>query len=425
MIPKVHNAIFLNPIIPPPPIVFSENIVIIGCSDSGPILDPMYIRNHKEATDTFGNGRLVDAYNEARLSGGQHIYLIRLGETLSEQETYDQLHQAYRILSTFPAHILIPLDAYIDSTLDFAGQLCDFLYDELQAKCVGIIGAKPREQSYDDFVTDLIKNDRMSNGFKGTSDGEVVDKGTVLSVVATEAKYNYGKENEYVATATATYGGMLASLQSHISPTNKTTLVGGVNDDPHTGIRSETISNLTTTWYQLERVPEEIVSVLDSNAEEVDKDNYEIDYLEGRIRGTGSLGETNISYKYSDLNSLALKRYVVFRYNRRRGYVPLRAATAALPGSPWQYIAYSRITAEILARLQYIAQDFIGEDSRYIEQGVVPIIYSELDKLVRLEQIQDYKIDIEHEDHENISFQLDIVPIGQIKSLRTKARFII
>jgi hypothetical protein len=431
ILPRVFNTVFLSPITKPTETTYIKNLVLIGTSEKGTYMEPIFMGTPKEAISNYGSGRLVDAYKEAYDSGSRFIYLLRInqdGESLSKDQTYERLATAYDLLSHFEAHIIVPLDVSLDdpaSVGNFATQLVDFLKNKQYQKAIGVIGIKQKadEISWDQFISDLLKDPVMTTGFEEIVDGDIVDYGQNMAVVMSESIFNINLSNEYAANGAAAYGGLISSLDSNISPTNKPLLgVGSVKDILGSGTLTQTIT-LSDQPYRLAKFPESQPKVMFGDAELTVDVDFLVNYDDWTIQGLGSsIGkQVSVIYPYDDCNSLVLAGYTVFRLNRRRGYVPARAVTAASLKSSWYGISNVRVVHEIVSIIQDISQDWIGEsitDPRIIEDRIEQRL-----ALFKAEgKLAGYVVEVEFPTPDQAEVDLDLTPVGEILGIHTQVR---
>ncbi len=432
-----------------PPATYSKTLVIIGCAPRSPFagntISALSASSPMMAYSAFGVGSLTRAYEQAFISGARSIYLVRLNrdnEVLVSDEDqsvrisnldtiYDRLDKIYTAIDGLPAHIILPVDVYADDPIDFASQLAYSLYNRRDSSAIGVLGVCPRTDGVtdDQHITHLVRNSISSNGLYITQSGDRIDVGHKLSVVASEIRFTDQDGNICNVNGASAYAGLIASLESNVSPTNKAMLpVAAVNNTYSGGARTETLQ-IDNTSTQLERVPfsnlPPVVVSTSSGATLATGIDYEIDYDSGIITGLNYIGEVTITYEYHDLHTLTTKGYVALRHNNRRGYVPAAAITTAHHGSQLRSLVVTRIVHEIIARINVIADSIIGEPiskSVALENTVKHVLRD----MQRAGAIVGSDYSITTDSYSGL-LQLDmtIVPIGDINQVHALCRLAI
>jgi hypothetical protein len=88
---------------------YSRSVVLIGESQKGEILEPVFIESIEDAYDIFGGGELVESAREIINAGTEYIYLIRI-DPENEYERYYDLINAYFVLESMgDVDVILPL----------------------------------------------------------------------------------------------------------------------------------------------------------------------------------------------------------------------------------------------------------------------------------------------------------------------------
>ncbi len=449
---STHNGISVSfgaPLIVQPPPTFSKTLVILGMAPGGPPntreTTPIGVDSAATAYGMFGIGSLTRACEQAFLAGAKSVYLVRLnrdGEELTNDADpsvresnlgtiYERLQSAYAVINDLPVHIVVPVDVYLDDTVDFASQLAVSMYNKRDSTAIGIIGVKPidKDESVEQYITRLALNGKIDNGFYIVDGSELVDIGYKLSVVA--STIDFIDSNHYINTVNgaSAYAGLVASLDSHVSPTNKRIApVYSICEDYSDGVVTETIS-IDETPTLLKRVPfrDPAPIVIDTTLNSVltEGTDYTIDYARGLIASCGGTISVSIEYKYSDTHTLASHGYVVFRNNIRRGCVPVQAVTAAHPQSQLHSLHTVRVVHEIVARINAVSDRLIGEPMNKIAL-VESTAETALRHMQSVNAIRSYDCSAtSNEPGHTLHLNLAIVPVGEVDSVHTLCRLAI
>lgn len=224
---------------------------------------------------------LCKALGECYSAGGRNIELMNIlpdasGSHTNDDDRYGYLNKAYEVLYNYNADIIVPCNAPLDSTdltgpRSFGYQLADFCYKATKNNntCIGVVGVKgavdddtdtPTIQEIEDWVKrlEIYENcseydgttDPGDNGvpdnyaFVATQDGYMpanfaggdivdakgnkVDIGSYISVVAANLRAvnaasadDYPTVGFYNTDGVASYAGLVSSLPSKSSTTNK------------------------------------------------------------------------------------------------------------------------------------------------------------------------------------------------------------
>lgn len=359
----IPSVTFLERLLSPPNSTFSNNLLLIGTSEKGLTPDlsfsPAYVHNRKSAKAYFGSGRLVEAYNEAYSAGARNIYLLRInkdGETfIPSGELLNRLEIVYSLIQSLPFHIIVPLDVFLEDEINdtsLALQFASFLHNK-ESKSIGIIGA--RSQSADG----LLSNSIMNNKIKATSGSEMIDISYYLSVVPQLFAFTLNNER-YIANASASYAGMLSSLGSEVSSTNK----------PLLGV-----------------------------------DRIETEFPKEKINDLVEIG------------------YVIFRESQRRGIVPIQGNTMAHPSSPFSSVSCVRVLHEAVSRIQSYVDMYIGEEFGKSSEVITEAANKELLGMVKDGKIKSFSVSPKTEGLHDLHLHIEIVPIGEILSIGTDVQF--
>lgn len=198
---------------------YSQSILILGFSEQGPVLEPVYLHTPEQAAEVFGSGGLVDAYREAYAAGGRYLYLVRLSALSSVTDAQAEVE----ILKALPS--LVDLDFHYfhlaGHAFDRSGILANLLDFCRERAAVGydthfILGTSLPEQGQEAaWVEGLLAAPRSF-----VIDNE--DLGRCLSVVAQGGIYR-GPSGYYLASAAATYAGLVSAYPAGTDLTNKPT----------------------------------------------------------------------------------------------------------------------------------------------------------------------------------------------------------
>lgn len=436
------HTVFEDPILPPPDIIPGRNILLLGVSTKGTQYEPIYVKDSDQMKEFYGSGPLVDAYIEAESSDAYAIYVYRLNAndepTLTDEEMYDRLGNAYNDLTGFPVHIVVPVGVYLDNAnYDFAQQLLDFCAEKKNdGGALGVIGVSEADPgNLSNHVDTLMNNSFMREVHTIVEEDHETDIGSLLVVVAHDTIFNKDKEDEYTANAVHAVAGLLSSLDSNVRPTNKA--LKGIYDLPYRyGETTEKTDIITfdEPLVYLSRIPLEPPSVTDGAATPVtyvegDPGDYLIDYDNGTIERVesgliGSGGTVHVTYKYQDNHSLAKRGYTTLRDSVKKGIVIYQGVTAASPSSMYHSLSNSRIVLEILSLIQDVKANILGEPLKpALLSGFQSELKDVLESKIADRSISGYsaQIQVDHEERALI-IHLDIVPIGEITSISSVVR---
>jgi len=215
----------------PPRAEHGRNLVIVGTSERGENNKFVeFVSSYNQVKDEFGEGDLLQAYEELVLAGTKYIHLLKI-----EDNTLDCFVSGLEAISHYPANIVVPVGVYFDTPEGYecAKKLAEFCSNI--GDCIGVMGVVPfSEKEFERKEEESIiewKN-RISSLVRGKAnelvDDYSIDKfgdaGMFLNVVFSTVCCFYGDINRTISGHTI-YAGLLSNLPPGISPVNKT-LVG-------------------------------------------------------------------------------------------------------------------------------------------------------------------------------------------------------
>ena len=185
--------------------------------------------------------------SDARFKGGQEDQMEGGDDELdlSKEEMYKRLAEAYEEVLTYDVDIVVPLGVYFDDHVviedeegaqeehTFAQQLANFCgYSSgmgtltigvISTSPLGVAGPKQVKEYYEKLMDmdpdfDLLDN----NGYAETDkDGNVIDAGRYLNVIAGEGIFDNSTLGRYINTLESAYAGLISTLTPHNAPTNE------------------------------------------------------------------------------------------------------------------------------------------------------------------------------------------------------------
>ena len=201
----------------------SQTLLLISSSEHGEFFSPTFIPNQEYADNEFG-GQLARAYSEASQARAPAIWGMRIPSTSSPEELYFSFQDAYDVLQTFPADIIVPVGAYADQKLtikeptgrpaSFARQLGRFCQSSwnLGSHKLGLIGTTFNYESPLDLLSyhfyDEMNDLRFGEHF-----------GPFVSVCASRARY-LSYEESYDNNTVVSVAGAIAAQDPSLGLTN-------------------------------------------------------------------------------------------------------------------------------------------------------------------------------------------------------------
>lgn len=185
------------------PIDFSfslgRKLVLIGESDQGNYMNPIYPLSLKNALSLVGEGSLFQAYEVVKEAQAKNVYLIRInqdGEVLTDEEKQERLIEACEIAVFSGMNVLVPVNMFFDSEVDFATPLtsiCGKNQDTFSVIGLRELDAyrtvpapdpvETNEELKQRQISNLVGLSLANNGFY---DNDQEDIGKYLSVVGSE-----------------------------------------------------------------------------------------------------------------------------------------------------------------------------------------------------------------------------------------------
>lgn len=220
----------------PPRAEHGRNLVIVGTSERGENNKFVeFVSSYNQVKDEFGEGDLLQAYEELVLAGTKYIHLLKI-----EDNTLDCFVSGLEAISHYPANIVVPVGIYFDTPEGYecAKKLAEFCSNI--GDCIGVMGVAPfsdngkpmKEFERKEEESIIEWKNRISSLVRGKAnelvDDYSIDKfgdaGMFLNVVFSTVCCFYGDINRAISGHTI-YAGLLSNLPPGISPVNKT-LVG-------------------------------------------------------------------------------------------------------------------------------------------------------------------------------------------------------
>jgi len=301
------------------------------------------------------------------------------GTNMTNKQLKSELDEAYSALENYEIDILVPMGAYLDSTMEdyspetgilrevnagFHTQLAallDILAGNVN-ETIGIIGVKPANtNSLSDVKTWVEKltvadaNDRLR-----AANYMPVFASRWVQVVAAEPIISAAtlgiSSSDYYGDGTTVYAGLIASLSSQIATTNK--FVG---------------------------------------------------------RGLSGL---RYSLSSKQLNDLVSNRYVCFQNKPRRGIVVVKDVTAAAPGSDYDKLTTIRIVKLVMDVVRDVSEPYIGDvNTAYKRNAMYTAINKSLGAMTSASNqiLRDYEFTIAATAEEQrlgiVNVQMTLVPV--------------
>lgn len=221
----------------PPKAEHGRNLVIVGTSEIGENNKFVeFVSSYNQVKDEFGEGDLLQAYEELVLAGAKYIHLLKI-----EDNTLDCFVSGLEAISHYPANIVVPVGIYFDTPEGYecARKLAEFCSNI--GDCIGVMGVAPFSDNGSKPMKEFERKEeesiiewknRISSLVRGKAnelvDDYSIDKfgdaGMFLNVVFSTVCCFYGDINRAISGHTI-YAGLLSNLPPGISPVNKT-LVG-------------------------------------------------------------------------------------------------------------------------------------------------------------------------------------------------------
>lgn len=350
--PGHFATVHTPPAIAPPERGYSGNLLVLGTSWQGPLMEPIRVTSESEA-QAFGEGELLQAYRESMLAGQESVWLFRLGDPgISDQQRHDRLLQAYEALAGFPAHVIVPYGVRLKSGgPDFAGALADFIMQyEPFGIGMGVLATEDVDfENLQSSLTSVLQAPHLRRqlGFRGSA----------LAVVMSPVLTRLG---EWINPAVM-YAAMQSLLSPAVSLTNRR--LEGLLTAGWRGSQGVWEQELTFTApgqaITLERRP--LGSVEIEGYEEdvdysVDEDQWLIRHLpEGRLPTPSAVVAR---FGYSDYDSLADAGITAFIDRPARGVFSTTAVT--LGPSPFRFQGNVRALQAVLESVYAATDPWIG-----------------------------------------------------------------
>lgn len=305
------------------------------------------------------------------------------GTSMSNENLYDTLADAYDNLENYDVQILVPMDANLDSTktsynsitgleetvnAQFQVQLQDFLKSRSEdvGNTMGILGVESPDSTKLADIKTWVKRltiQDLSDPLRGANIMPLLDSYRI-SVCAFEPVFNNLGGLPYAANGQAAYAGMISSLEPHYSPTNKS------------------LKNAQRMRFNL------------SN---------------------------------SQLEALAEMRFVSMRKKSDRNPVITEAVTAAAGGSDFVKLTTARITFAAMAVVRKVCDPFIGQpNSQGKRNAMESSIVRGLQSLVDIGALRKFDFNISSSPKQQVQgiveIELILVPVFELKTVRTKVR---
>lgn len=419
--------------------LYGETICIIGKSSAGPLLEPQLLLSKSKVKQIFGDGRLVDAYAEAYDAGCRQIYLIRIsGET--DIEIWEEQEKAYEILEGMAVHIVVPVNSFVNDSLNFAQQLSNHCYKSgyVFGDRIGIIGTRPIQSEQDVFLntTNLLNNQYMKNGFQNE---RLMDTGYAISVVVSEPIFNYGTDNEYSANGAAAYAGFLSTLLPGESPTGKK--IPNVKKlrynfpqyhselllmSPYSDkfVSQELLRDLFSPITIRQINPNVVYDNIEDTYIKLGND-CEIDYLNKRVLLSSNVLDQDanvyIRYAINEYKSLAEAGYVSFIDKGSKGIVCYTDVSATKEKKMFQGISSIRIVQSIIYTIREAGQDLIGE-SISNSPSFENFVEEYLEELVSFQLIRDFYVLFSYKTYDEVNIELTLSLFNEIKNVNVNIK---
>lgn len=334
---------------------YSQSILILGFSEQGPVLEPVYLHTPEQAAEVFGSGGLVDAYREAYAAGGRYLYLVRLSPVAfpADDEAEDEiLKEALPSLVDLDFHYfhlagyVFDRSGILEELVDFCRERAAVGYDTHFILSVSL----PEQDGYDAWLGRLSSALRDLRDF--FADGE--DLGRCFSVVPQWAVRRSLSGYSLVSGA-ATYAGLVSAYSPAADLANKPTGLHGVSpalDDEDLG------------WF------------------------------------------SNVGC-------------VVFRKTVRRGIVVFRSVTMASPESDYHHFANYRVATEAVARIRSLDRKFLGLPPDILPgERLEAVVDRELSSMVGEGMLRGYSFKVTYEPLGNrADVELVLVPYFGVEKL--------
>lgn len=180
-----------------------KRLVIVGESSKGNLYDPTLVFDIDMAIDIFGDGPLIDAYEDATTyQEDLNVFLMRVEK--------ENIHIAFSVLESFHFDLLFMSDVHFNEDTNLLHEFIRFAYtkENLGNLIHGVTTLSPG-LSYED----LLALRELTSSLTVDVGTETVEKGKYISLVV-----NQGLDKD----AGAVYAGLLAALDPGTSPVNKT-----------------------------------------------------------------------------------------------------------------------------------------------------------------------------------------------------------
>lgn len=302
------------------------------------------------------------------------------GSKLTNVKLYDEFTKAYSALENYEARIIVPMNAFLDAEKDsynsitglpekvnaqFQVQLKEYLkkVSSNTKETFAVMGTTPAKGTtlleVKNFIDRLTISD-LNDPNRGANIMPLLDA-YHINVCTFEPVFDNLGGLPYTANGQAAYAGMIASLDAHQSPTNKS------------------IPNALRTRYDL------------SNAQ---------------------------------LEALQGMRYVGMRKKPGRNPVVCDAMTAAAPGSDFVRLTTVRITFEAMDVVRKVCDPFIGQPNTQAKRNAMEAAITKgLSALVDLGALRKYAFTVSSSVNQQVlgivDVELILVPVFEIKSIRT------
>ena len=404
---------------------YGKTVCLIGRSEKGQQKQPYLVKTYERAKELFGEGELVEAFQECKNAGGHSIFLIRSGDNdqiLSEED----MQIAYNSIADMSIHIVCPVGIYLDDVHNYALQLarsCKRANDQYGDR-VGVIGVKPIqtpiEENLFQHVNSLITNSTARNGF---FDYDGSDIGYLISVVASELEFVHNSSTSYSVNGAAAYTGHLARLRPGESPLNKV-ILGARNLRYSFPTYNVERIDLVEGGEQvleiiLEKKPERPIYVRDLDYNTLKEgEDYEIDFDRWALRWLRPIGPSDtviIVYSINDYKALSSAGYTTFSDHIDRGVVVESSSTLAKRNSLTD-VNVVRTLQSIVYTIKHVCQDLIGETVSQVLM-VEDFIRNYLDELVSFRYIYSYQVEFSVENFHTVNINLSITTSAGVKTI--------
>lgn len=213
----------------PPKADHGRNLVVIGTSEKGNSYElEEFVGSYEQAESLFGEGPLLQAYEELVLAGAKYIHLLKI-----EDNTPESLKTGLDAISGYPMNMVVPAGIYFDdeaeeNTKSYVSDLAEFC--DKHHDCIGIMGVAPLSelQREDNESTPSWKN-RISAAVLSKAESMVSladavaeslgDAGMFINVVFSAVSCFNGTR---VISGHTLYAGLLSNVYPGLSPVNKT-----------------------------------------------------------------------------------------------------------------------------------------------------------------------------------------------------------